>query len=132
MDIFASYTLTKSLQRRPQVSGSGVLTTLGTPEHQFTLVATQRFGRAWVNFDLLIASSYLAPIFSNSTFTTYLYRFNGNRRGDLTGGYTFRLKRVRYGLRVFGTIENIFDNEYFENGFRTTGVNGRVGLSFSF
>lgn len=131
-DIFASYTLTKSRQRTPQVSGSGVLNTLGIPEHQFAMVATQRFGRAWVNFDLLVASSYLAPIFSNSTFTTYLYRFSGNRRGDLTGGYTFRLKRQRYGLRVFGTIENVFDNEYYENGFRTAGVNGRVGLAFSF
>lgn len=131
-DIFASYTLTKSRQRTPQVSGSGVLKTLGIPEHQFTLVATQRFGRAWVNFDILVGSSYLAPIFSNSTFTTYLYRFDGNRRGDLTGGYTFRLKKDRYGLRLFGTIENIFDNEYYENGFRTAGVNGRVGLAFSF
>lgn len=131
-DIFASYTLTKSRQRTPQVSGSGVLRTLGIPEHQFTMVATQRFGRAWVNFDLLVASSYLAPIFSNSTFTTYLYRFNGNRRGDLTGGYTFRLKGQRYGLRIFGTIENVFDNEYYENGFRTAGVNGRIGLAFSF
>jgi iron complex outermembrane receptor protein len=131
-DLFASYTLTKSRQRTPQVSGSGILTTLGIPEHQFTMTATQRFGRAWVSFDLLAASSYLAPIFSNSTFTTYLYRFNGNRRGDLTGGYTFRLKRDRYGLRVFGTIENIFDNEYYENGFRTAGVNGRVGVAFSF
>ncbi|MBX3291865.1 MAG: TonB-dependent receptor [Acidobacteria bacterium] len=131
-DLFASYTLTKSRQRTPQVSGSGVLKTLGIPEHQFTIVATQRFGRAWVNFDLLVTSSYIAPIFSNSTFTTYLYRFDGNRRGDLTGGYTFRLKSQRYGLRVFGTIENVFDNEYYENGFRTAGVNGRVGLAFSF
>jgi iron complex outermembrane receptor protein len=131
-DIFASYTLTKSRQRAPQVSGSGILRTLGIPEHQFTMVATQRFGRAWVNFDLLVASSYLAPIFSNSTFTTYVYRFEGNRRGDLTGGYTFRLKKDRYGLRLFGTIENVFDNEYYENGFRTAGVNGRVGVAFNF
>lgn len=131
-DLFASYSHTKSLQRQPQVSGSGVVSTLGIPEHQFTLVATQRFRRAWVNLDLLVSSSYLAPIFSNSTFNTYVYRFEGNRRGDLTAGYTFKLGGERFDLRLFGTIENLFNNEYFENGFRTAGRNGRIGLSFGF
>jgi vitamin B12 transporter len=131
-DLFASYTLTKSLQRSPQVSGSGVLTSLGIPGHQFTMVATQRFGRFWVNMDLLVSSNYLAPIFSNTNFTTYVYRFKGNLRADVTAGYTFKLKQDRLGMRVFGTIENLFDNEYFENGFRTAGINGRAGLSFSF
>lgn len=131
-ELFGSYTLTKSLQRQPQVTGSGVIETLGIPEHQFTLVATQRFERLWVNFDLLVSSSYLAPIFSNSSFSTYVYRFDGNRRGDLTAGYTFKLNKERFDLRVFGTVENVFDNEYFENGFRTAGRNARAGVSFGF
>jgi len=29
-------------------------------------------------------------------------------------------------------MENVFDYEYFENGFRTPGRNSRVGLSFGF
>ncbi len=131
-DIFASYTITKSLQRVPQITGSGLLETLGIPEHQFTLVATQRFQRFWVNFDLLASSSYFAPIFSNSTFTTYVYRFGGNLRGDLTAGYTFKLNKDKFDLRVFGTVENVFDYEYFENGFQTVGRNGRIGISFGF
>ena len=69
-DIFASYTYTNSDQLTPQVSGSGILKTLGVPDDQFSLVATQRFRRAWVNFDFLATSKYLAPIFSNSTFNT--------------------------------------------------------------
>lgn len=131
-DIFTSYTFTNSDQRTAQLAGSGVISTLGIPEHQFTLVATQRYKQFWVNFDLLVSSSYLAPIFSNSVFRTYIYRFDGNRRGDLTAGYTFKLGRDKYDLRLFGTIENVFDNEYFENGFRTAGANGRVGLAFGF
>jgi len=131
-DIFASYTFTNSDQRAPQVSGSGVINSLGVPDHQFTLVATQRINRFWVNFDLLLASSYLAPIFSNETFNSYVYRFNGNRRGDLTAGYTFGWKQEKLSLRLFGTIENVFGDEYFENGFKTPGRNGRVGLSFGF
>lgn len=131
-DIFASYTYTNSDQLTPQVAGSGVIRTLGIPTNQVTLVVTHRIKRFWVNFDLLATSDYLAPIFSNTTYGTYLYRFEGNRRGDLTAGYTFRLGKDAYNLRVFGTIENVFDHEYFENGFKTAGANGRVGVNFSF
>ena len=82
-----------------------------------------------MNFDLLVSSSYLAPFFSNSfPYLAYAYRFDGNRRGDLTGGYTFKLNSDRYDLRLFGTIENIFDNEYFENGFEPP---ERMGVSVS-
>jgi vitamin B12 transporter len=131
-DIFASYTFTNSDQRQPQVSGSGVIETLGIPRHQFTLVATQRIRKFWVNFDFLGASSYLAPVFSNASFNSYVYRFRGNRRGDLTAGYNFGWKQDKLNLRLFGTIENVFDDKYFENGFRTPRRNGRVGLSFGF
>ncbi len=131
-DVFASYTFTNSDQRTPQVSSNRNIETLGIPKHQFTLVATQRFKRAWVNFDYLASSDYLAPIFSGQNFSTYIFRFKGNRRGDLTGGYNFPLKGERFNLRVFGTIENLFGDDYYENGFRTFDRNGRIGLSFGF
>ena len=131
-DIFASYTYTNSDQRVPQVSGSRIVETLGIPKHQYTMVATQRFKRAWINFDFLATSNYLAPIFSNQTFNTYIYRFRGNRKADLTAGYTFPMNNEKFNLRVFGTIENLFDDEYYENGFRTFGRNARIGLSFGF
>ncbi len=133
-DIFASYTFTNSDQRTPQVTGNRNISTLGIPAHQFTLVATRRFKRAWVNFDFLATSSYLAPVFdtNNFTFQTYIYRFKGNRKADLTGGYTFGFRQEKLTLRVYGTIENLFDQEYFENGFRTSGATGRLGLSFGF
>jgi outer membrane receptor protein involved in Fe transport len=80
----------------------------------------------------LAASNYLTPIFSNSSFSTYIYRIDGNRKADLTAGYTFPIKNETMNLRVFGTIENLLDDEYYENGFRTFGRSGRVGLSFGF
>jgi len=131
-DIFSSYTYTNSDQKEAQVAGSGIMTTLGIPDNQFTLTATQRFNRFWVNFDFLATSTYLAPIFSGSNFQAYVYRFEGNRKGDLTGGYTFGFKGEQVTLRLYGTIENVFDQEYFENGFRTAGATGRVGLTFGF
>ncbi len=130
--VFASYTLTNSDQITPQVSGSGVFRTLGVPTHQLTLNVTQRIRKFWINADALATSSYLAPIFSNFSFNTYVYRFDGNRRVDLTAGYTFTFDKAKFNLRVFGTIENLFDNEYFENGFRTPGRTVRAGVSFGF
>jgi vitamin B12 transporter len=133
-DLFASYTFTSSRQRAVQIFGTGVLKAFGIPDHQFTFVLTQRFAkRAWVNFDLLPTSSYLAPVFSNGpvNFNTYVFRFKGNRKGDLTGGYTFGLKNDK-SLRVYATVENVFNQEYYENGFRTAKATGRVGTTFVF
>lgn len=130
--VYASYTFTNGDQLTPQVSGSGVYRSLGIPDHQFTFNITQRIRNFWVNADLLGTSSYLAPVFSNASFNSYVYRFDGNRRLDLTAGYTFRFDSAKYSVRVFGTVENLFDKEYFENGFRTPGRTGRAGLSFAF
>lgn len=136
-DIFVSYTFTNSDVRnfrRPSIVtvASADRRSFGIPEHQFTLVATHRIERFWINFDLLATSSYLAPVFSNTMFNQYSYRFTGNRRGDLTAGYTFFLRSGLVNVRVFGTVENLFDNKYFENGFRTPGRNGRAGISLGF
>jgi Outer membrane cobalamin receptor protein len=131
-DVFASYTYTNSDQRTPVVLGNPTLETFGIPAHQFTLTATQRFERFWINLDFLATSDYLAPIFSNTNFTTYVYRFGGSRKADLTAGYTFPMRGEKLSLRLFGTVENLFDHEYYENGFRTFGRNGRIGLSLGF
>ncbi|MEZ5344333.1 MAG: TonB-dependent receptor plug domain-containing protein [Pyrinomonadaceae bacterium] len=132
-DISASYTFTNSDQRESQVAGSGIIRTLGVADHQFTLVATQRLGNnLTLNFDLLLTSDYLAPIFSNSIFSTRIYRFSGNRRGDLAARYEIPVRNERLRFVVSGTVENIFDHERFENGFRTIGRTIRVGLGIDF
>jgi outer membrane cobalamin receptor len=138
-DIFASYTFTNSDVRahhRPTFPPGPVTSVdrraFGIPDHQFTLVATQRFARAWINFDLLVTSDYLAQIFSNTAFDNYTYRFRGERRGDLTAGYTFGFNNDSRTLRVYGTVENVFNNEYYENGFRTAKASARIGATFGF
>jgi vitamin B12 transporter len=132
-DIFTSYTFTNSDQIEPQVAGSGIYKTLGVPAHQFTLVATQRFGKRFnVNFDFLATSSYLAPIFSNTTFRTYVYQFKGARRGDLSATYEIPAYDEKLRFRIYGTIENVFGYEYYENGFRTISRTARAGAGVSF
>src|SRR6267378_1559407 len=130
LNISVAYTLTKSLQRRPQLAG--VLRSLGIPDHQFSLVATQRFGRrVLVNFDLAASSDYLAPIFNPITFSSRAYRFRGLAKADLGGSYTLPFGESR-SLRFFAYVDNLFDREYFEGGFRTPGRTARAGASFSF
>ncbi|MEP6707258.1 MAG: TonB-dependent receptor [Pyrinomonadaceae bacterium] len=130
LSISAAYTYTKSLQRTPQVAG--VLRSLVIPDHQFSLVVTQHFGRrVLVNFDLGASSDYLAPIFDPNTFASRAYRFRGLARADLGGSYTLPFKESR-SLRLFGYVDNLFDREYFESGFRTPGRTGRAGVSLSF
>jgi iron complex outermembrane receptor protein len=130
LDLFASYTYTNSDQRRPVVAG--VLRAFAVPDHQFTLVATERIGsRLSVNFDLVASSNYLAPIFDNRTFTNRAYRFDGIFKGDVTASYTLPLSDSRR-LRFFGKVENLFDREYYENGFRTPGIEARAGASLNF
>ena len=131
--VFASYTRTNSDQRVPQVAGSGVLRTLGIPDDQFTLLVTQNIAkRLDISFDLLVSGDYLAPVFSNQTFTTVIYRFGGNRRGDLSAAYEIRLPYERLRLTIGGVVQNVFGEEYFENGFRTEGRTARAALGLRF
>jgi vitamin B12 transporter len=132
-DLFASYTVTNSDQRQPQVAASGTVQTLGIPAHQFTLVATQRiFDRVTVNFDFVGTSSYLAPIFSNADFRTRVFRFKGSRKGDLTASFDVPTGRDKLRARLFGKIENIFNQDYYENGFRTARATARGGVQLNF
>jgi len=130
LNVAASYSYTKSLQRTPQVAG--VLQSLIIPDHQFSLVATQRFGRRiMLNFDLATSSSYLAPVLDPSNFATRAYRFSGLAKADLGASYTLPIGESS-SLRFFGYVDNLFGREYFESGFRTPGRVGRAGASFSF
>ncbi len=132
-NVFFGYTYTNSDQRQPQVLGSRIIETLGVPKNQFSVVATQYINsRFFVNFDLLVSSNYLAPIFSNSTFSTYIYRFKGNRKADFTASYEIPSFKEKLKWRLFGTVENVFGYEYFENGFQTAGRTAKAGLSVSF
>jgi iron complex outermembrane receptor protein len=126
LDVFVSYTYTNSDQQTPQVSGSGVISSLAIPDHQFGAVVTQRIGRrAFVNFDLTATNDYLAPVFPR------VYRFKGLIKGDLGASYEFPLTERRR-LRVFGYVDNLFNRDNFESGFRTPGRTGRGGASLSF
>lgn len=132
-NLYASYTYTNSDQLRPQVNGSGVIRTLGIPAHSFTFDASRVFAqRLTLNFNFEASSSYLVPIFSSTSFATRIYRFEGNKRGDITARYTLPVFNEKAKASFFATVENLFGYEYFENGFATAGRTARAGVSFEF
>ncbi len=131
LDLSAAYTYTKAQQRTQQVPGTR--RALVVPVHQFSLVATQRLGRrVLINFDFAASSDYIAPIFNPVTFASRGYRFRGMAKADLGGSYTLPLASETRSLRFFGYVDNLFDREYFESGFRTPGRTARAGASFIF
>lgn len=131
LNVTAAYTFTKAQQRTPQVPGT--IRSLIVPDHQFSVVATQRFGRRLlVNFDFAASSNYLGAIFDPATFASRGYRFKGLAKADLGASYSLPLGDDKRQIRFFGYVENLFDREYFESGFRTPGRTGRAGASFIF
>ena len=104
----------------------------GVPKHQLTFVATQRVGtNFYVNVDVALSNSYLAPVFDPATFTSRSYRFDGLRKVDLGASYTWALPSTG-NLRFFAKVDNLFDQDYYENGFRTIRRVGYGGVAFEF
>jgi iron complex outermembrane receptor protein len=98
------------------------------PKHQLAFVATQMIGTSLtVSFDLVASSSYLAPIFDPITFASRVYRFDSFVKSDLAVSYRFPA-----GVRLFGKIENVLDQQIFESGFRTPGRYALFGAAFEF
>jgi outer membrane receptor protein involved in Fe transport len=131
LNLTAAYTFTKAQQRTPQVPGT--IRSLVIPDHQFSVVATQSFGRrVTVNFDFSASSNYLGAIFDPGSFTSRGFEFKGLAKADLGASYYLPLGDDKRQLRFFGYVDNLFDREYFESGFRTPGRTARAGASFNF
>ena len=131
LNLTAAYTFTKAQQRTPQVPGT--IRALVIPDHQFSIVATQHVGRrVLINFDFSASSDYIGAVFDPGTFTSRGYRFKGLAKADLGTSYSLPLGDDRRQLRFFAYVDNLFDREYFESGFRTPGRTGRAGATFVF
>jgi iron complex outermembrane receptor protein len=131
LNLTAAYTFTKAQQRTPQVPGT--IRALVIPEHQFSIVATQHVGRrVLINFDFSASSNYIGAVIDPTTFSSRGFRFKGLAKADLGASYSLPLGDDRRQLRFFGYVDNLFDREYFESGFRTPGRTGRAGATFVF
>jgi vitamin B12 transporter len=124
LDVRASYTYTNSDRFDPSL---GLQQQFVIPKHLFGLTVSERWRAVLLSFDLNRTGSYLAPV----GFPSVVLTFKGYTKADLFASYE-RALGERVVLVLFGGAENIFDEEYFENGFRAPGAVGRGGLSFRF
>lgn len=101
------------------------------PVHQFSLFVNKALTSSFaVNFDLWATGSHLAPIFNGATFTSPVLRFEGVAKADVAVHWTAPSEVL--SMRLFTTIENLFDQGYYESGFATVGRTARAGLSVGF
>jgi len=113
-----------------------VLRTFVIPRHQFSATVAQRIGpRILLTFDTLDSGDYLAPVFGDGSspnfFAERVLRFAGVRRVNAGASYRLPLGEFK-AARFYVRGENLLDQNYFENGFRTPGRTALGGMQIEF
>jgi len=128
LDVNASYTYTNADLRT--TTRPGLLFIPGTAKHMFTLVVNQNIRRRWdVTFDFFATGEY-SPGFPSPSSTS-LYIYPGPKKGDLGLSYTLPLTDTR-NLRFYVKVENVFNRQNFEDGYRTPKAWAIGGMAFKF
>lgn len=120
-----AYTYTNSRDRFSQFADGTLQTPRITP-NTFSMVVLQQLGKhVDTSFEFLAASDFLFQL-NRRTFV-----FPGARQAVLTAGYSRALSE-RTTMRVYGRMNNLLDQIYYEDGFRTPRRWGVAGVTFSF
>jgi outer membrane receptor protein involved in Fe transport len=129
MNVMASYTFTNSDRN---VAGVGLLPEFVIPRHLFSVSLSQSFRRLQISTEVNRTGSYIAPVFENDfPFRAANLKFDGYTKVDLFGSYR-RPIGERLEAVFFAGAENLFNQLYFENGFRAPGIVGKGGLKLEF
>ncbi|MBS0489824.1 MAG: TonB-dependent receptor [Proteobacteria bacterium] len=130
LTLHGAYTYTNSVQRVPLVED--ILRTFVTPAHQYSASATERLSdRLTLFFSYTGSGDYLAPVFDANTFSSRAYRFQGANRAQAGANYRLPLGEFR-AIRFTGKVDNLFNQDYYESGFRTPGATATGGMQFEF
>lgn len=128
-NIRAAYTYTNS--DRP-VAGRGLTAEYVIPRHLFSFNLAQRCRALALDFDINHTGSYIAPIFENDfPFRTAELTFGGYTKAGLFGSYE-RPVSERVTFILFAGADNLFNQRYYENGFRAPGIVARGGVNVKF
>ncbi len=129
LDLRASYTFTNSDRA---LTAQGLQPEYVIPQHLFGLTLTQRYRSLLFSFDLNHTGSYLAPVFENNfPFRMAELTFDGYTKGDFFASYE-RRQTERVTIVLFGGVENVFNQTYYENGFLAPKAVGRGGIQVKF
>ena len=124
----ASYTYTNSDSRTPTI-GADYFRVPGVSDSVFSLTATQWIRKRFnVTFDLFAVSDYvLSPWGALGRRMV----FDGPLKADLVVRYEVPLGERRR-MEIYGKAENVFDAQYYEDGFSTPGLWAIGGIRFTF
>jgi len=129
MDLGASYTFTNSDR---SLASQGLQPEYVIPKHLLGVTLRQRYRSLLFNVDVNRTGSYIAPVFENGfPFRMAELTFSGYTKADVFASYETR-RSERVVIVLFGGVENVFDREYYENGFLAPGVVGRGGITVRF
>ncbi len=123
-----AYTFTNSDSRAPTI-GPDYFAVPGISNHALALTATQWLRkRVNVTFDVFALSEYVLSPFGAQGRRLV---FSGPVKADLVVRYDLPLTDAKI-LEVYGKAENVFNGEYYENGFGSPGrwVIGGLRLNF--
>ena len=124
----AAYTFTNSDSRIPRI-GNDYFQVPGVSDHLLSLTATQWLRKCVnVTFDLLALSDYiLSPYGAKGRKMV----FTGPVKADLVVRYDLPLSEFKT-LEIYGKAENVFNQEYYENGFGSPGLWAIGGVRLNF
>ena len=123
-----AYTFTNSDSRTPTI-GTDYFQIPGLSEHVFSATATHWIRRRFnVTFDLFAVSDFVQSPFGA---LGRRLQFAGPVKADIVLRYDFPVSDTR-NLELYGKVENVFDREYYENGFGSPGAWVIGGVRFAF
>jgi vitamin B12 transporter len=126
----ASYTYVNADERNSPLIG-GTLAAIRVFPRMVTAVATQQVGRRLqLSADYWWANQYIGgTFFVVDGIRPYL--FGGPNKLDVAATYTIPIAE-KTSLRLFTRIENVLNQSYYEEGFRTPKAWAVVGMKFLF
>jgi|SRR5579871_48874 len=125
-ELRGAYTYTYTDARQEAALAPGVWQTYQIPKNQYSFSATQRFTPRLIGFFAYTGStSYLSPVYGQP------FRFGGPSRARAGISYRRPLSEFR-ALRFYQSVDNLFNQTYFEDGFRTPGITSTSGIQFEF
>jgi iron complex outermembrane receptor protein len=129
MGLRAAYTFTNSDRFVPSL---GLQAEYIIPKHLFGLNWSERFRRLSLSVDINRTGAYLAPVFENNfPFRMAELSFSGYTKADVFASYEHPTsEHVR--VTLFGGVENLLHQKYYESGFLVPGAVGRGGVKVQF
>jgi vitamin B12 transporter len=115
----------------PADNRDGLPRASAVPAHQFSISVDQRIGPA-LRLSLQVVSNgdHYLTLFDPVSFGSRAFRFDGATTADVAAHYRVRVGRALVTLSAIAG--NLFDRDYFLQGFTTPGRTGRVRVAVGF